>query len=130
MTEYHLSADECEIRTAVADTNITLGSHSWNHPNMTAVDRECLERELAAPQEWLQRRFPDHSIPWFSYPFGLENPEVREAARMAGYDAAVRVAGGWFTPPGEDPMALPRLNIPAGISRKGFLLRLSGLVSS
>jgi hypothetical protein len=54
---------------------------------------------------------------------------VHAAAREAGYAAGLMIDGGWVAPPPRDTFAIPRLNIPAGVSRDGFVLRTAGLLN-
>ena len=67
---------------------------------------------------------------WLSYPYGLTSPTAAQAVERAGYVGAFLVEGGWL--PRQQrfyhPFALPRLNVPAGLSVEGFQLRLSGLL--
>lgn len=117
------SADDVE---AAVDVGVTLASHSWSHPNLTRLPSTDLSEELERPLSWLRRHFPDDSIPWLSYPYGLSSAEVEQAARRAGYRAAVRAEGGCAA--AADPVfTLPRISIPRGLSHRGFELRISGL---
>ncbi len=117
-----------EIEAACSEPGITLGSHSWSHRNLTKLPRDELDRELGRSMDWLAQR-SSAAIPWLSYPFGLSSEATEEAARAAGYDAAVRVNGGWIERPTPNPYRLPRLNIPSGLSLDGFALRLAGWFS-
>ena len=118
-------APEEEALSLSGHPTITVGSHSWSHPNLVALDPDALREELDRPREWLERRFPN-AVPWLAYPYGLNSAEVRSAAVEAGYTGAVSIQGGWVPRP-FDRFALPRLNIPSGLSIKGFTLKLSGL---
>jgi peptidoglycan/xylan/chitin deacetylase (PgdA/CDA1 family) len=120
-------ATEAELQAACRSPRLTLGSHSWSHPNLSRLDAGALTAELARPLAWLRERF-SRVIPWLAYPYGLASPEVERAAANAGYRAAVRVSGGWLPQRVENPFALPRSNVPAGLSTDGFMLRASALV--
>jgi len=123
------AATEAELRAAVQHPGITLGSHSWSHPNLARLGPGELRDELQRPLQWLHERLPDATIPWIAYPYGLHSPEVERAAEAAGYRAGLAIAGGWVPRHETDRYALPRMNLPAGVSRHGFLLRTSGLWS-
>lgn len=123
------AADESELAAAAEIPGITFGSHTWSHPNLTTLAPDALRRELEAPLEWLRERF-HNTIPWISYPYGLASPTVERAAAEAGYEAGLRVSGGWLPKRVENRFALPRFNVPAGMSRDGFSLRASGLVGA
>lgn len=125
---YALAATEAELKGATRVAGITLGSHTWSHPNLTRLDAAELRQELVLPLEWLRERF-DGVIEWLSYPYGLSSPAVERAAAEVGYEGALRVAGGWIPTRDPDRYSLPRLNVPAGLSHDGFCLRLSGLLA-
>ena len=52
---------------------------------------------------------------------------VETAAQEAGYTAALALGGGWFLPTRVNRWAVPRENIPSGLSENGFVIRSSGL---
>ncbi len=120
-----LTATEEELRRAAAQPGITLGSHTWSHPNLTQLDADAVEQELTSPLEWLRQRF-ESVVPWLAYPYGLASPTVERAAAATGYHGAFGVTGSWLPQTNARAFALPRLNIPAGVTPNGFILRLSG----
>ena len=125
-----LTASEDELADACRrHDGLSLGSHTWSHPNLTRSAPSELAEELRLPLEWLNRR-EERTIPWLAYPYGLANATVAQAARAAGYAGAVLVSGGWVAPPIRDPFAIPRVNIPAGVSAAGFALRVAGVLGS
>jgi peptidoglycan/xylan/chitin deacetylase (PgdA/CDA1 family) len=127
--EVALTATEAELAAACRrHDGLSLGSHTWSHPNLARSAESELADEMRPPLEWLRARY-ERTIPWLAYPYGLTNPQAAAAARAAGYEAAVLVSGGWAMPPIRDPFAVPRVNIPAGLSADGFALRLSGVLS-
>ncbi len=119
------AGSEADLMAAMEYAQLTLASHTWEHPNLAALAGEALRHELAAPLAWLATRVS--APPILAYPYGLTSAAVCEAARSAGYAEALLVSGGWMTRAGADPLRLPRLNVPAGISLDGFRLRLAGL---
>lgn len=122
-----LTGTEAELAAACRrHDGLTLGSHSWSHPDLTQLGHAALDAELRAPLEWLRARFLC-TIPWLTYPYGLSSPQVERATRASGYEAGALVVGGWTRIAPENPFAIPRANIPAGISRAGFALRVAGL---
>ncbi|HWZ60404.1 MAG TPA: polysaccharide deacetylase family protein [Gemmatimonadaceae bacterium] len=113
-----------ELDAAVArHRGLTLASHTWSHCNLSVLDDRARSDELRRPLDWLRERFPGTPA-WIAYPYGLASTAVREAARAAGYEAGFLVSGGWMSSVQNDGLALPRLNIPAGLSTAGFRLRL------
>ena len=122
-------ASEEELASAAARPGVTLAAHSWSHPNLARLNPDEVDSELGRPAAWLEERFPG-ALRWLAYPYGLATPAVREAARAAGYDGAMLVSGGWLSrDPTRTPFSLPRLNIAAGLSDAGFVLRTSGLLT-
>ena len=117
---------EAVLSEVASAPGITLGSHTWSHPNLARLDGAELAGEFTRPLAWLGERFTS-VIPWVSYPYGRWSPMVAAAARAAGYRAGLRVDGGWYRPGRDDDFAIPRLNVPAGLSADGFALRLAGL---
>jgi len=117
---------EDDLRRAAATPGITIGSHTWSHPNLARLDATRLTEELDRPLAWLRERF-ERVIPWLSYPYGRWSDSVVTATRRAGYRAALLVDGGWYRRGQGDLYSIPRLNVPAGISGNGFSLRLGGL---
>lgn len=122
--EHAQCATLAELRAASAYERLTFGAHSWSHPNLAMIEPSRLERELTAPLVWLRLNLT-RTVPYLSYPYGRWSPAVARAATAAGYLGAFRVDGGWIKR--RTPEALPRFNVPAGITRQGFTLRAAGL---
>ena len=120
-------ATEQELRAAASLPGIRFGSHTWSHGNLARLEGPTLDRELAAPLGWLRERFED-VVPWLAYPYGLSGPSTSGRARAAGYDGALRIIGGWVSRGDAGGYVLPRLNVPAGLSGDGYVLRVSGLL--
>jgi peptidoglycan/xylan/chitin deacetylase (PgdA/CDA1 family) len=128
LPETCLPATETELSNALFGADVTLGGHTWSHPNLTALEAPVVREELTRSKAWLDERFPDNVLPWFSYPYGLENEMVRASAQEAGYEAAVGITGGWTSHTNTSRYKIPRLSISRDVSRHGFALRLAGLV--
>ena len=127
MPAFARGASMNDLFTALDYPGITLAAHTWSHPNLSALPDSMLAAELARPFEWLGQ-FGDRALPMVSYPYGLADQRVRDAARAAGYTAGFMIDGGWSSAPPRDPFAIPRLNVPAGVSENGFVLRAAGLI--
>ena len=128
---HQLAAAEVDLASAVASGLITLGSHTWSHPNLARLEAAQLDAELTRPLAWLRERF-DAVLPVLTYPYGLHSPQVETAAARAGYESAFLIAGGWLRDAAarSQRFELPRLNVPAGLSLHGFEMRTSGLLLS
>jgi peptidoglycan/xylan/chitin deacetylase (PgdA/CDA1 family) len=117
-------ATQSELAAAAGSAGISIGSHTWTHPNLAALVPSELQAELTRPLQWLRDRFPSF-IPVVSYPYGLSSDSVEAAASEAGYRAGLRADGGWLTPEKlARPFALPRFNVPANLSLDGLWARL------
>ncbi|HEX2781676.1 MAG TPA: polysaccharide deacetylase family protein [Gemmatimonadaceae bacterium] len=121
-------ATEAELAAAVA-RGITLGAHSWSHPNLARLGAAELAHQLDAPLPWLGARFGSAVLPWLAYPYGSNSADVRLAAARAGYEGALAIAGGWHRPAEPPRHAIPRLNVSAGLSLDGFVLRAAGVLT-
>jgi peptidoglycan/xylan/chitin deacetylase (PgdA/CDA1 family) len=124
---YARCAHEHDLVAAAGKRGITLGSHSWNHPNLARLDDAALATELTLPLAWLRERFTN-VLPVISYPYGLSSPRVESATKAAGYTAGLRIDGGWLGGTATtNRFAVPRLDVPAGLSKAGFELRTAGV---
>ncbi|HEX6939465.1 MAG TPA: polysaccharide deacetylase family protein [Longimicrobiales bacterium] len=121
-------ADPEELEALVGLPGIAFGSHSWSHRALDALAGAALDEELERPLAWIRAHLHP-AVPWLSYPYGLSSPEAEGRAAAIGYRAALRVEGGPLPRRPRNPFALPRVNVPAGVSARGFALRAAGLVN-
>jgi peptidoglycan/xylan/chitin deacetylase (PgdA/CDA1 family) len=126
LPEHATGATSAALRALAARPGITLGAHSWSHPNLAALGNDELEDELVRTLDWLRSRFPDRWIPVLAYPYGLHSPEAGAAVERAGYAGAFRVDGGWGER-GDPPFFRPRFNVPSGLGARGFAVRAAGM---
>jgi peptidoglycan/xylan/chitin deacetylase (PgdA/CDA1 family) len=122
-------ANEAQLTTASQQPGVTFGAHSWFHRNLPALAEAELAEELAPSLAWLRARFAN-VIPWLTYPYGLSSPTVEAAVSRAQFEGAFMVSGGWMSHSNRRLHALPRLNVPAGLSINGLSLRLAGIASN
>lgn len=127
---YAQTATCTELAAALRFPGITLGSHTWSHPNLTFLEIAEVVREVRRSREWLHAEFGEKVIDWLAYPYGLESAQTRVAVAGASYAGALRIGGGWHSPTEVSPFARPRLNIGAGLSVVGLRARLQGAVLS
>lgn len=125
--QYACSATEEDLDRVAVLPGITLGSHTWSHPNLAALDTTSLDDELQRPLAWLRERY-ERVVPVLTYPYGLRSERVQRAVAAAGYEAALCIEGGWIEEP-RRPFAVPRMDVPAALSHAGFQLRVSGVLS-
>lgn len=121
-------ASEELLWSALSYPLLTVGSHTWSHPNLAALTRAELQDEMTRSRQWLER-FGTRALPMIAYPYGLTSVVVPEVAQAAGYTAGFMIEGGWADPETQAPFLIPRLNIPAGVSIDGFRMRTSGLLN-
>jgi peptidoglycan/xylan/chitin deacetylase (PgdA/CDA1 family) len=119
---------EAELAEAVRLPGVSLGAHSWGHPSLPDTPADLLSSEFTKPLEWLRARYPK-VLPVIAYPYGRTSAAVRHKAREAGYVAGLGISGGWFRATTADPMLIPRLNVPAGLTLDGFAARVNGVLA-
>lgn len=128
LPDFARSASEPELLRAAAQPGITLGSHTWSHPNISELTPLEIRSEVVRTRNWLSERFGEKAIPWMAYPYGIDSPRAHSALAEAGYAGAFRIVGGWHAAPAFSPYSRPRFNVPAGLSAAGLRTRLVGAV--
>jgi peptidoglycan/xylan/chitin deacetylase (PgdA/CDA1 family) len=125
--ETHMCCATEEELDAAVHSGISLAPHTMSHPNLTRLHRQGVFDELTQSLDWLRARFA-RVTPFIAYPYGLSSPTVARAAADLGYRAGFLVRGGWIQRARhDDPYAMPRVNVPAGLSLEGFALRAAGM---
>jgi peptidoglycan/xylan/chitin deacetylase (PgdA/CDA1 family) len=127
---YAQSATSAELAEALRFRGITLGSHTWSHPNLASLDTVEVATEVCRSRDWLRAEFGERAIDWLAYPYGLESVQARAAVADACYAGALCIGGGWHSPADVSPFARPRFSIGAGLSIAGLRLRLQGALLS
>ena len=110
--------DEDEARALAAD-GMELGSHALSHPDLRLLDGRELAFELRESKAAVER-LTGRPCRTLSYPYGLYDERVTEAAAEAGYELAF----GWLPGPWR-PLAAPRLPAPARHGALGLALKLA-----
>lgn len=122
--DYGIASRE-ELGAACGGT-ISVGAHSWEHaclPALTAADlRDDLERTMA----WV-RAFDGLSITWLALPYGEGTAATARTALEVGFDGVLEIRGG-LARVDSQRASVPRINVPAGMSRRGLELRTSGVI--
>lgn len=130
VSSWQRSGTEAEVFEWAATDLLTVGAHTWSHANLTRLANGEAAQEVARPLAWLRSRLPNRTVPWLTYPYGLVTPAVQAITMAAGYVAAMKVAGGWIPRSRDDAFTLPRLNVPRGLTLRGYRLRLAGVMGS
>ncbi len=104
---------------------INIGSHSFSHFKLTKgrdeTEREYrvrMEKELLQSKHYLENKL-DVDIPWFSYPYGAYDLEIKKMIASYGYRAAVVLNGG-VAAQGTDSYAINRKLAAGDMSEKQF----------
>jgi peptidoglycan/xylan/chitin deacetylase (PgdA/CDA1 family) len=126
LPSYARTATQGELTAALEFDGITLGSHTWSHPNLASLSLMDASIEVRRSREWLRAEFGEKVVDWLAYPYGLESPQARVAAANASYVGALCIGGGWHHPTEVSPFARPRFSIGSGLTTSGFRLRLQG----
>jgi peptidoglycan/xylan/chitin deacetylase (PgdA/CDA1 family) len=110
-----LSADEAK---ALAAGEMELGSHAMSHPDLRLLGSGELAFELQESKAEVER-LTGRPCRTLSYPYGLHDDRVTQAAAEAGYELAFA----WRPGPWH-PLAAPRLPAPARHGALGLALKL------
>jgi peptidoglycan/xylan/chitin deacetylase (PgdA/CDA1 family) len=127
---YAQSATSAELSAAIKFPGITLGSHTWSHPNLASLGILDVVTEVRRSRDWLRAEFGKKVIDWLAYPYGLESVDARAAAADASYAGAVGMGGGWHRAADVSPFARPRFSIGSGLTVNGLRARLQGAMLS
>jgi peptidoglycan/xylan/chitin deacetylase (PgdA/CDA1 family) len=110
-------ADWSALRAATRE-GVTIGAHSLTHRTLTAINSLELSYEVGGCADVLEGALGARPT-CFAYPYGAWNSRVQQAVRNAGFMAAVTTMTG-LNRPGCDPLALHRVNVPAGLTMAAF----------
>jgi peptidoglycan/xylan/chitin deacetylase (PgdA/CDA1 family) len=104
------------------EAGIELGAHTVNHPDMSALGFEACLAEAEQSRDTVAS-ITNGGVRTFAYPFGHYGPAAIEAARAAGFEAAVTCVnrGSW------EPYELRRTLITGRDGIWSFVARVSGI---
>jgi peptidoglycan/xylan/chitin deacetylase (PgdA/CDA1 family) len=123
-------ATETELAAAEHAPGVTLGNHTMHHANLGALSTAEACAELAVADAWLRVRFPAATVPVVAYPYGIAPQDAPGAVLTAGLSYGLAVSGGWWLQRQPvTPLSVPRWNVPASLSIRGFQLRLRGWIA-
>lgn len=124
---YARTATLSELRAALRYPGITVGSHTWSHPNLASLGERELVAEITQSRDWLRAEFGHKALNWLAYPYGIDSSRVRQAVADASYAGALRIDGGWHRPAEVSRYARPRLSIGSGFRLRGLRSRINGV---
>ncbi|NNE66287.1 MAG: polysaccharide deacetylase family protein [Pyrinomonadaceae bacterium] len=87
---------------------LTIECHTVNHPILTKIPGEELERELSESKKMISREL-GRECRHFCYPNGVFDSKIRDAVERAGFESAVSTRYG-FCKPGDDRYQLKRID--------------------
>lgn len=127
LPDYARPAPEAWLLKMEAEGRVRLGSHSWSHPSLPALDPEELGRELGDALDWLSSRCAAPSA-WLAWPYGHSSEEA-EASALGLHPAGLILSGRLARTIDRRarPMGLPRINVPRGLSTRGLTISLADL---
>lgn len=117
-----------ELEIAIDSGPFSVGSHTRTHPNLVVLNDQELQTELSDSLAEIEARWGSRAIPWLAYPYGLANPRVVDAARVAGFEGAFLTSGGVLDRPIQSMYVLPRISVPSLMTVAGLRLRMAGLI--
>jgi peptidoglycan/xylan/chitin deacetylase (PgdA/CDA1 family) len=102
---------------------VSFASHTRTHANLTRVAGAALERELRGSLDMLRQQRVNH-VPVLAYPNGDHTSAVVDAAREAGYSAAVTTRPGLESGCPADLFRLKRIGVHDDVAQSVPLLAL------
>lgn len=76
-----------EIMVLSKDSNISFGSHTCSHANLTLLTAEQIAEETRKSKEMIEAK-TQKDVAGFSYPYGFYNEKIKEIIKHAGYKYA------------------------------------------
>ena len=95
------------------------GSHTLDHPYLPKLGDDQARAQISDSRQALEQLLGE-PVTAFCYPYGGEEPRLRDMARDAGYENATTTAGG-LARPDDDPYGLPRVTVARSTHLVRFL---------
>jgi len=114
------------LLSLAAHHHVSCECHTWSHPNLARISADERAAEFGRSSRWMEEHL-SVSPSLISYPYGEHDAAVDADASGHPYLHGFRIEGGWISPGPLLPFAVPRLNVPAGLSPEGLRLRLAGV---
>jgi peptidoglycan/xylan/chitin deacetylase (PgdA/CDA1 family) len=106
----------------LAARGVAIGSHSVTHRPLTSLSTPDLFDELQSSRQLIEDRL-DRAVTTFAYPYGDFDGAVQDAARRAGYAAAVTCRPA-HSAVSDRPWTLPRFEVSPDDTLQQFVLKL------
>lgn len=117
-----------QVRTLLRE-GWELGSHTIDHPDLTTIDAERLEREVGESRRRLSELF-GVPVSFFCYPAGRYDDRVIAAVERAGYLGATTTNPGLARPDRSSRFELNRVRVNGGMSGAALVAQLDALGAS
>ncbi len=73
------------VREMVADKQVQIGNHTWDHANLLPLSNSAISNEISRNEEWIEQTFGVTARPYFRPPYGYYNERVKKIAAELGY---------------------------------------------
>jgi peptidoglycan/xylan/chitin deacetylase (PgdA/CDA1 family) len=114
-----------QVIAQAASDGMEIGVHSATHRALPTLDDHELAEEIEGSRTVIAREIG--AVPTcFAFPYGMWDERVRSSVHRAGYRAALTLDYG-LVGTGADVWALPRVNVPAGMSDPAYRAWAAGL---
>lgn len=116
---------------SLANSGITIGSHSWTHRSMAQLDKEEALNEAMRSRQALEE-FLGQAVTTYAYPFGTRadfNNTTRQILESSGYRFAFTSQHG-AAQAGMDSLELPRVKVEGGEGMRMFRLIVDGCLDA
>lgn len=108
------------------EEGLEIGGHTASHPCLPKIPKEEWEQEIRGSKEELESLL-GRKVPFFAYPAGEFNAEVRDYIQQSGYLAALSTRKRPVFSDDQDPYTIPRI-CPSGVISTGkFYALVSGV---
>src|SRR3569833_1356034 len=77
------------LRPLVDSGQVSLGNHTWSHPDLTTLADADIAREIARNRDFLQITFGAGGTPFFRPPYGAHDERVDRIAAEQGHPTVV-----------------------------------------
>lgn len=115
-----------ELKKNASHPLVTIQSHTVNHPILTNLSMESLEKELSESRHVLEEMV-GYSVDVFSYPNGNVGQREIEALKKAGYRFAFTTEALPFDVEHHNPYLLPRMAMNMNGGKYDNLAKLVGI---
>lgn len=123
---YRIASVE-ELKRAANKFGCDIGNHTNSHINLGALQAADIEAEIAGAAAFLKEHFGNSYLPAIAYPYGIEPVAQSINSTIVGVTNGLLVRGGWLSPVREAVgWSIPRFNVAAGLSNRGFSSKLRG----